>query len=484
MICAVVRAETHAQALADLADARKLGADLAELRLDYLREPIDLPRLLDAKPLPVLATLRPVWEGGHFAGAEEERYAILERACLAGADYVDVEFRNLRRFDPGAAKLVLSYHDFEKTPEDVEAVFAAMAALNPFLVKIACQARGTSDLIRLVRLQKAAPRPSAIIAMGDFGEPLRILYARYGGRLTYAAIRSGGESAPGQLTVEDLVRLFQVKSMDASTSLYGVIGNPVAHSKSPALFNDVFKRLGMNARYVRLKVDDPGRIRELAEAMELRGMSVTIPHKQALMASLDEADEIAAGIGAANTVTVKDGRLLGANTDILAAMEAIKDAAVRKWSHGIYGMRALVLGAGGVARAIAWGLKREAARVTIANRTFERGKALAEELGVECVRWHELAAAWAQIVVNGTSVGMTPDVEASPVDAALFGKDMVAMDTVYTPRNTRFLRDAQARGADVIDGVEMFVRQANHQFRLWTGRPLPTEIFKEWKAKL
>jgi 3-dehydroquinate dehydratase/shikimate dehydrogenase len=483
MICAVVRAETHAQALADLAEARRSGADLAELRLDFLREPIDLPRLLDAKPLPVLATLRPVWEGGHFSGSEEERTAILERACVVGADYVDVEFRRFRRFELGATKLVLSYHDFEKTPEDVEATFDAMAALKPAVVKIACQARGTSDLLRLVRLQKARPG-AAVIAMGEFGEPLRVLYARYGGRLTYAALRSGGESAPGQLTVEELTRLFQVKSMDASTSVYGVIGNPVAHSKSPALFNDLFKSLGMTARYVRLKVDDPGRIRELAEAMELRGMSVTIPHKQAALAAADEAEEIAKGIGAANTLTAKGGKLFAANTDILAAMEAIKDAAVRKWSHGIYGMRALVLGAGGVSRAIAWGLKREAARVTIANRTFERGKALAEELGVECVRWHELAAARAQIVVNGTSVGMTPDVEASPVDASLFGKDTVAMDTVYTPRNTRFLRDAAARGADVIDGVEMFLRQANHQFKLWTGRPIPTEMYKEWKARL
>src|SRR5687767_6434615 len=128
MICAVVRAETHAQALADLAEARRSGADLAELRLDYLREPIDLPALLDRKPLPVLATLRPVWEGGHFSGSEEERYAILERACVAGADYVDVEFRRFRRFELGTTRLVLSYHDFEKTPEDVEATFDAMAA--------------------------------------------------------------------------------------------------------------------------------------------------------------------------------------------------------------------------------------------------------------------------------------------------------------------------------------------------------------------
>jgi shikimate dehydrogenase len=211
---------------------------------------------------------------------------------------------------------------------------------------------------------------------------------------------------------------------------------------------------------------------------------VTIPHKQAVLASADEADETAAGVGAANTITARDGRLLAANTDLPAAMEAIKDAAVKKWSHGIYGMRALVLGAGGVSRAIAWGLKREAARVVIANRTFERGKALAEDLGVDFVRWESLIDARAQIVVNGTSVGMAPKPDESPVEPSLFKKDMVVMDTVYTPRNTKFLKEARSAGATVIDGVEMFLRQANHQFRIWKGRPIPTEILKEFSQKL
>jgi shikimate dehydrogenase len=259
---------------------------------------------------------------------------------------------------------------------------------------------------------------------------------------------------------------------------YAVIGNPVAHSKSPRVFNEVFRHLSIRARYVRIPVDDPARIRELVEVLELRGLSITIPHKQAAMAVFDEADEVARGIGAANTLIVREGRLLGANTDLPGAMEAVKEAAVAKWSHGIYGMRALVLGAGGVSRAVAWGLKREAARVFVANRTFERGKALAEELGVDCLRWENLIEARAQIVVNGTSVGMTPRTGESPVEPGFFKRDMIAMDTVYTPRNTRFLQDARAAGATAIDGTEMFLRQAEHQFRLWKGRGFPTEVRK------
>jgi 3-dehydroquinate dehydratase/shikimate dehydrogenase len=483
MICGCVGAETAEQALAGMAEARRQGADLCELRADYLKD-LDLPRILAAKPLPVLVTVRPKWEGGRFEGSEAERLGLLEDACLHGADYVDVEYRAYKDFNRRQAKLVLSYHDFEKTPDDLERTAAKMGELEPLVVKIACRARGVADLLRLARLQKAAPRPTAVIGMGEFGEPLRILYRRYGGFLTYASVRGGEETAPGQVTVEELVRLYQAKTIDDETAPYGVIGDPVAHSRGPLLFNDVFKHLGMNARYVRVRVDDASLLRELVSVLEFRGLSVTIPHKQSVMAAFDEADEIAKGIGAANTVVARDGKLHGHNADILAAVEALKEAAVRKWSHGIYGLRALVLGAGGVSRAIAWGLKREAARVTIANRTFERGKALAEELGVECVRWHDLTAARPQIVVNGTSVGMAPKAGESPVEASLFTKDMVAMDTVYTPRETRFLKDAVERGASAVDGVEMFLRQANHQFKLWTGRPIPTEIYKEWMRKL
>jgi 3-dehydroquinate dehydratase/shikimate dehydrogenase len=483
MICAVVRTSTSEEAVAAMAEARRAGADLCELRIDYLRDP-DLKAILPGRPLPVLATVRPKWEGGQFEGDEALRFGLLEDACRFGADYVDVEYRAYKDFKRGDARLIVSYHDFEKTPDDLEATASKMAALGPFLVKVACQARGTADLARLVTLQKSFPSPIAVIAMGEFGEPLRVLYQRYGGRLTFVSLKAGLESAPGQVTVEDMVRLYQGKTIDAATEVYGVVGNPVAHSKSPIVFNDVFKHLGMNARYVRLKTDDPAALRALAAAMDLRGFSVTIPHKQAAAGLVDEAEDLVKGVGAANTVTVRDGRLLGANTDLPAAMEAIKDAAVKKWSHGIYGMRALVLGAGGVSRSIAWGLKREAARVVLANRTFERGKALAEDLGVDFVRWENLADARAQIVVNGTSVGMTPKTEESPVDASFFKKDMVVMDTVYTPRNTKFLRDARAVGALGIDGVEMFLRQANLQFKIWKGRTIPTEILKEFNQKL
>lgn len=268
LIGAAVRAETTAGALAEMEEARAAGADLCELRLDYLRDP-DLPRLLAGPRLPVLATLRPAWEGGRYEGPEEKRRRLLEEACRLGAEFVDFEARAGGALDAGRAKLVLSYHDFEKTPADVEETAARMRARNPFVVKVACMARGAADLARLVRLQKALGGGSAVVAMGEAGEPLRILHARYGGWITYASVRPGAETAPGQLTVEDLVVRYRVRSIDGGTELYGISGGP---RWGPDLFNEAFRAAGRNARAVRLPRGGEGELADLAEAMGLRSL--------------------------------------------------------------------------------------------------------------------------------------------------------------------------------------------------------------------
>jgi 3-dehydroquinate dehydratase/shikimate dehydrogenase len=268
LIGAAVRAGSTGEALAEMAEARAAGADLCELRLDYLRDP-DLPRLLSGPRLPVLATLRPAWEGGRYEGPEARRRELLEEACRLGAEYVDYESRAAGSLDPGRAKLVLSFHDFEKTPADLEETAARMRARGPFVVKVACLARGAADLARLVRLQRSLGAGSAVVAMGAAGEPLRILHARYGGWITYASVRPGAETAPGQLTVKDLVGRYRVRSIDAGTELYGIAGGP---PWGPDLFNEAFRAAGRNARGVRIEADGEGALLDLAEAMELRSL--------------------------------------------------------------------------------------------------------------------------------------------------------------------------------------------------------------------
>ncbi len=272
MICAALRAESTAQALEGMREARRAGAGLVELRLDYLRDP-DLPRLLAARPLPVVATARPRWEGGAHEGPEADRLRLLEEACRCGAEYVDLESRAAGGIGRGRAKLILSFHDFEGTPADLAATASEMKARGPDVVKIACRARGASDLARLVRLQKSLGPGSAVVAMGEAGEALRILYARYGGSLTYGSLRAGSETAPGQVTVEDLVRRHRVPSIDAETELYGLVPGPGVPGWGVDLFNDAFRCLGRNARCVRIPGDDAAALEDLAGAMGLRGLS-------------------------------------------------------------------------------------------------------------------------------------------------------------------------------------------------------------------
>ena len=481
MIAASIRGPTAADAAAQIESARRAGADLAEIRLDLFDRP-DLGPLLENRVLPLIVTVRPAWEGGGWTGNEDDRIAILRDAARGGADWIDLEFRAYKDFDRASAKLVLSYHDSAKTPPDLDATLRKMASLEPDLLKAAVTARGTADVLSAVRAQGNLERPGAVIPMGDWGEAARILYARLGGWITYAAAERGRETAPGQLTVAELAHDYRVKAIDDDTQVYAVFGDPVGHSQSPRLFNRAFQALGLNARYVKVRLDSAALLREAMSTLGLRGGSVTIPHKVAALECVEEPDERVKAIGAVNTVVDRGGRLHGHNTDVLGAVEAIQAAAMRKWKHGAYGMRALVIGAGGVARAVAWGLKAEGARVTISNRTFERARALGQELGCDYVPMDRMIEARAQIVANATSAGMGGSPSAFPKE--LWKPEMVAFDVVYTPRRTPFLDEARAAGATIADGVEMFLRQAVHQLKHYVGQGIPTEVIKEFDKLL
>jgi 3-dehydroquinate dehydratase/shikimate dehydrogenase len=297
MICASLQVESLEQAREGMREAREAGADLCELRLDTLGDATPEALLAD-KPLPVMATCRPEWEGGKFEGTEADRVGLLEEACLHGADYVDLEFRAFKDIRRRQAQLVLSYHDFNGVPQDLERIVSKMRMLEPFLLKVACLTRGGEDLVRLVRLQKSLGVPGAVVAMGEAGVPLRALYFRYGGFLTYAAVRPGGATAPGQLTVGQLVREYRVKSIDESTEVYAAVGE----EKTPGLFNGAFEKLGMNARCVGMRLDDPSLLGELVEALELRGVTAA---DRGVLGVRDERGENA------DTVVVREGRLTG-----------------------------------------------------------------------------------------------------------------------------------------------------------------------------
>jgi shikimate dehydrogenase len=261
--------------------------------------------------------------------------------------------------------------------------------------------------------------------------------------------------------------------IDANTSLFGVIGNPVAHSLSPVMHNQVFATIGYNAVYFAFRVTDPGSAIKGIRALNFKGVSVTLPHKVAVMEYLDEIDEIAAQIGAVNTIVNKQGRLIGYNTDCPGALQALRTRT------SIKDKSVALIGAGGAARAIGFGLVAAGGRVTILNRTRVSGERLAADLQVQFLPLDEWAPNHYEILINTTPVGMHPDTDATPIPQEGLSKDMVVMDIVYNPLDTRLLKAAAAKKCRTINGVDMFVFQGAQQFELWTGQKAPVDVMRQ-----
>jgi len=255
--------------------------------------------------------------------------------------------------------------------------------------------------------------------------------------------------------------------------LYAVIGNPIGHSLSPVMHNSALAHCGLDGCYLAFQVENIAAAVTGIRGLGIRGVSVTIPHKIAVMQYLDEVDPMAVDIGAVNTVLNRDGYLYGYNSDCIGAVKAIaqKTAIKRK--------QIAVIGAGGAARAIGFGLQQEGGVVTIVNRTTSRGEKLARDLGARFMPLADLKELRCHIVVNATPVGMMPDVDHIPLTPKLLEPEMIVMDMVYNPLKTRFLQEAENIGCTIIDGVSMFVHQGAVQFELWTSHKAPVDIMRK-----
>ena len=260
--------------------------------------------------------------------------------------------------------------------------------------------------------------------------------------------------------------------IDTDTSLFGLIGNPVAHSLSPVMHNQAFAATGYNGVYLAFKVTDPRSAIKGIAALNFKGISVTLPHKVAVMEYLDEVDETAAQIGAVNTIVNNQGRLIGYNTDCPGALEALRTRT------SIKDKSVALIGAGGAARAIGFGLVAAGGRVTILNRTRVSGECLAADLQTQFLPFDEWAPNHYEILINTTPVGMHPETDAIPIPKEDLTKEMVVMDIVYNPLETRLLKEAAAVGCRTINGADMFVFQGAKQFELWTGQKAPVDVMR------
>lgn len=261
------------------------------------------------------------------------------------------------------------------------------------------------------------------------------------------------------------------RKITAATKLCAIIGNPIEHSLSPLVHNAAFEHLGLDYVFVAFRVEQLKEAVKGIAALGFKGVSVTIPHKTEVMDYLDEIEPVARRIGAVNTIVNRDGSLIGYNTDWSGAMKALED------KIALPGKTAVVLGAGGAARAIAFGLKEKGADPVVLNRTISRAEALASGIqcrfgGIELIEQLSF-----DLIINATSVGMSPHADSTPLDKAVL-KDVIVFDTVYNPLKTRLLREAEANGCATVTGLEMFINQAARQFELWTGQQPPTDLMR------
>jgi 3-dehydroquinate dehydratase/shikimate dehydrogenase len=443
----------------------------------------------------------------------------------------------------GPVRRIISYHNFREMPADLEKIHQRMCAQDGDVVKLVVRAQHPADNLRVLALIRNAPKPTVAFCIGEMGFPSRILQARYGAPFTYACFNKERNIAPGMPSFAEIRKIYHYEQIGPETRVFGVIGDPVGHSLSPLIHNTAFRQLGMDAVYLPFRVprDLLNDFLNAFQELPVEGYSVTIPHKEEAARLARHHDETVERTKAANTLVRDDKEFLAYNTDYEGCIDTLKTflptfskptdaegppsvsplditsnlnlpagalttsrsaaglnpAAITSApgssivtapttspspepvGNPISGRVALVLGAGGVARAVAFALQREGALVTVTNRTLQRAEALASEVGCRCVEWNARHNVLCDLVVNCTSVGMHPNVDESPLHHSFLKPGLVVFDTVYTPEKTLLIREAAERGCHLITGVELFIRQAALQFQHFTGKSAPIDLFRK-----
>ncbi len=480
---AVVVAEPDLERfLARMAQAAR-RARLLELRLDALGSMSEILRLLERiarRPLrvPWIATCRPRSQGGAFDAGPSAQMAVLVLAARAGCSWIDVDAGTLESFPPQLRRAVLppvecivSWHDFDRTPP-LEALYRRVARLGADWVKVAATPRTQRDNVKLLAMTRRHRRRVISVGMGTIGLPGRLLALAAGRALTYAAAEGGRPSGPAQPTVSELRQTYRADRLNSRTRVYGLLGSPVAHSLSPAMHNAAFQQARMNAVYLPFEAKTPGELLQCLEPLRIAGLSVTHPHKQAILLHLDAIDPLAESIGAVNTVVVRGGgRLYGYNTDYVGVLRTLQ----RQVS--LEGARVLLIGAGGAARACAFALATAGAFISVTARRLAASRQLARAVGGEAIPRPHIRRRRFEAIINCTPVGQAPDADASPLRAEELNARVV-FDLVYNPHETKLLRLARRRGIRAVPGWQMLVEQGAAQFEIWTGLRAPLAVMR------
>jgi 3-dehydroquinate dehydratase/shikimate dehydrogenase len=483
-ICLSLTAPTLEENLR-LLESRRAFVDMAELRADLL-DPAELSRLPGfpgRAGVPLIFTIRRRRDGGGWSGEEPARRRLLTGALDGAYAYVeleaDLEDSSLSASASGAeGRVVRSRYELDGVPSDLAGSVRGLARRPGEIPKIAIMPGGTKELPALLAAcRQLEGRDKVLYGMGEFGLFSRILATKLGNLWTYCSAPGAAEAQPAALDPKVLVELYRFRKQDRDTFVCGVIGNPIAHSRSPEFHNRGYEALGLNGVYVPFLVDDVPAFFEVAERLDLRGFSVTMPHKRAVLPHLDDKDPSLEQIGACNTVVRRDAGWYGTNTDVEGFLRPLRFQAPELVRRST---RATVIGAGGGARSVVQALRSCGILPLILNRTEEKARVLADFFGCEWAGLDRQGISrmkdHSDLIVQATGVGMEPEVDADPLPGYRFSGSEVVYDLVYQPLLTVFLKRAKQAGCRIVSGLDMLFSQGAAQFNYYTGVDYPPEL--------
>lgn len=478
MICLTLSGPTILDNLKALAD-NKDYVDICELRLDLLSpsevaKAADFPSMVD---IPVILTLRRVSDGGKCTLQEKARRSLLiDTMKNGGFSYVDIE-DDVKKSDVEEAahslgmKVIRSYHDFDGVPADIFSRVHSLASRGD-VAKIAVTPHNTADVMTLFRInEELKDVPKIIIGMGEWGVATRILYKKMGSILTFGS--NGQAVAPGMISARELKLLYRADQLNDNTGIYGIVGNPVMHSLSPQIHNPGFHKIHYNAVYVPFLSESIRSFLALAEMLRMRGFSVTVPFKVDVVKYLGNITREVKQIGSCNTVVRVPNMWKGTNTDYYGFIHPIEkeidDDRIKS---------ALVIGAGGAAKAIVWALKMRNVKVMIVNRTKSKADELARLYGVGSDSLDNISRYEGKVdlVVQATNMGLHPYEDVNPAENFHFSGKEIAYDIVYKPKYTKFLIAAEKAGCTLKFGWDMLMEQGKLQFESFTGYHYPKDV--------
>jgi 3-dehydroquinate dehydratase/shikimate dehydrogenase len=483
-VCVAIQAGSAAE-LTQRAEVALADSKFLEFRLDSLPKPAAaLPKvkefLAEHREATAIATCRRKEFGGNFEGSLKAEFEVLAAAAEAGCQIVDVEVESAEEAAPrqwdrlrdrlrtAGTALLVSFHDFSRT-RGLERAVKRIEAFAPEFVKVVSTAKTLADNLAVLKLieERSASAQVVGIAMGEEGIVSRVLGPRAGAAFTFASFSEGTETAPGQVSARTLRDLYRVEQLDQATRIFGVAGDPIMHSLSPLMQNTAFRRESVNAVLLPLKVRSVADLMTLLRELPMAGAAVTMPLKQAVLPYLANMDHLTASIGSCNTLRVGgDGKFVGFNTDVAGVVRPLEKRLKLK------GAKIAVLGAGGAARAAAFGLVGQGAEVFVVNRTHEKAVALAKEAKATALKHELFAKSRFDVLINSTPCGMAGAKQALPIAECELNAGLV-FDMVYNPLETPLIRLADELRIPTVSGLEMFVQQGSRQFEIWTGKPAP-----------